>query len=111
MLDMNAHGEMENIKTTIPYQEIFLLSAIEHNNIFITYITAACFGLFYRPLSGSTLRNTHVRIPRNVIYAWACSCVYMHIALLIQHATRMHHVVKSFVAPKSTPSFSTLSHK
>ena len=33
------------------------------------------------------------------------------VALLIQHATRMRHVVTSFVAPLAPPYFSTLSHK
>jgi hypothetical protein len=43
--------------------------------------------------------------------AWACACAYVRIALLIQHATRMRHVVTSFVAARSVPYFSTLSHK
>jgi hypothetical protein len=30
---------------------------------------------------------------------WACACSYVHTALLIQHATRMHLIVTSFVAP------------
>jgi hypothetical protein len=25
--------------------------------------------------------------------AWVCACVCIHVALLIQHATRMHHIV------------------
>jgi hypothetical protein len=33
--------------------------------------------------------------------AWACACAYVHIALLIQHATRRRHIVTSFVAPPS----------
>ena len=36
---------------------------------------------------------------------------YEHIALLIQHATRMRHIVTSCVAPLAPPYFSTLSHK
>jgi hypothetical protein len=43
--------------------------------------------------------------------AWACACEHVHIALLIQHATRMRHIVTSFVAPRSPLNFSTLSHK
>ena len=39
--------------------------------------------------------------------AWACVCAYVHIALLIKHSTRMHHIVTSFVAPLSPPYFST----
>ena len=35
----------------------------------------------------------------------------MHVALLIQHETRMRHIVTSFVAPTSPQNFSTLSHK
>jgi hypothetical protein len=42
---------------------------------------------------------------------WACACAHVHIAFLIQHATRMRHVVMSFVAPLSPLYFSTLSHK
>jgi hypothetical protein len=34
----------------------------------------------------------------------------VHVALLIQHATRMRYVV-TFVAPLGPPCFSTLSHK
>jgi hypothetical protein len=37
--------------------------------------------------------------------ARVCACV--HVALLIQHATRMRHVVTSFAAPLAPP----LSHK
>ena len=43
--------------------------------------------------------------------AWARSCSYVHVALLIQHATRLHHIVTSFVAPLAPPYISTLSHK
>jgi hypothetical protein len=35
----------------------------------------------------------------------------MHVTLLIQHVTHMHHIVMSFVAPLGPPYFSTLSHK
>jgi hypothetical protein len=35
----------------------------------------------------------------------------VHVALLIQHATRMRHIVRSFVAPQAPPHFSTLSNK
>ena len=38
-----------------------------------------------------------------------CTCV--HVSLLIQHATRMRHIVTSLVAPLAPPYFSTLSHK
>ena len=38
--------------------------------------------------------------------AWACA----RVTLLIQHATRMRHVVTSFVAPLAPPYLSTLSH-
>jgi hypothetical protein len=43
--------------------------------------------------------------------AWACPCAYVHVAVLIQHATRTRHIVTSFVAPRSSLYFSTLSHK
>ena len=43
--------------------------------------------------------------------AWACACIYVRIALIIQHATRMRHIVTSLVAPRSPPNFSTLSQK
>jgi hypothetical protein len=42
---------------------------------------------------------------------WACACAYVHVALLIQHATQMRHIVTSFVAPQSPPYVSTLSNK
>ena len=42
-----------------------------------------------------------------------CSSVprRVHVALLIQHVTRMRHIVTSFVPPMAPPYFSTLSHK
>ena len=43
--------------------------------------------------------------------AWACACAYVYVALLIKHATRMRHIVTSFVAPHAPPYFSTLPHK
>ena len=43
--------------------------------------------------------------------AWVSACAYVHIALLFQHATRMRHVVTSFVARLSPIYFSTLAHK
>jgi hypothetical protein len=36
------------------------------------------------------------------------ACV--HVALFIQHATRMCHILTSFVAPLAPPYFLTLSH-
>ena len=42
--------------------------------------------------------------------AWARACAYVHIALLVQHATRMSHIVTSFVDPLASPYFLTLSH-
>ena len=41
----------------------------------------------------------------------ACACACWHVALHIHVATRMRHVVTSFVAPLVPPYFSTLSHK
>jgi hypothetical protein len=38
-------------------------------------------------------------------------CAYVHVALLIQHAARMRHVVTSVVATRSPLYFSTLSNK
>jgi hypothetical protein len=35
----------------------------------------------------------------------------VHVTLLIQHATRMRHIVTSFVALLAAPHSSTLSHK
>ena len=40
-----------------------------------------------------------------------CVAVCMHVALLIQHATRMRHIVTSFVAARSPPHLLTLSHE
>jgi hypothetical protein len=48
--------------------------------------------------------HTCVRVPKRV-------CVCMHVALLIQHATCMHHILTSFVAPLAPPYFLTLSQK
>jgi hypothetical protein len=42
---------------------------------------------------------------------WARACAYLHVALLIPHATRMCHTVTLFVAPQASSYFSTLSHK
>jgi hypothetical protein len=43
--------------------------------------------------------------------ACACACLYVHVALLIQHATHMRHIETSFVVPRFTPKFSTVPHK
>jgi hypothetical protein len=43
--------------------------------------------------------------------AWTCACTHVHLSLPIQHGTRMRHVVTSYVALRSPPHFSTLSHK
>jgi hypothetical protein len=48
-------------------RQLILFSPTQHNNIFIMYITATCFGLFYRPSSVNTLHKTHVCIPLNII--------------------------------------------
>jgi hypothetical protein len=42
---------------------------------------------------------------------WACAHGCASVALLIQHAIRMRHIVTSFVTPLAPPYFSTLSHK
>ena len=44
---------------------------------------------------------------RGRVHARAC----MYVALLIEHATRVRHIVTSFVEPLTPPNFSTLSHK
>ena len=41
----------------------------------------------------------------------SCACAYVHVALLIQHATHMRHTVTSFVSPLAPSYFSTLTHK
>jgi hypothetical protein len=44
--------------------------------------------------------------------AWACACACVHVALFIQHATFMRHIVMSFVPPPlAAPYFFTLFHK
>ena len=68
-----------------------------------------------------TFRRVHVTID---LCQHACACVHLvtrargrvhahtcNLALLIQHATHMRHAETSFVAPRSPPHFSTLSHK
>jgi hypothetical protein len=42
--------------------------------------------------------------------AWAFARAYVCVALFIQNATRVRHIVTSFVASRSPPDFSTLSH-
>ena len=37
--------------------------------------------------------------------AWACVCAYVPVALLIQYATRMRHIVTSFVTLLASPQF------
>ena len=43
--------------------------------------------------------------------AWEYACACLHVALLIHHATRMRHIVTSYVATLAPPYFSILSHK
>jgi hypothetical protein len=49
------------------------------------------------------------------VRVWVPGCVYMFvracIALLIQYATGVRHIITSFVAPLTPPHFLTLSHK
>jgi hypothetical protein len=40
-----------------------------------------------------------------------CERACVHVALLIQHKTRMRHIMTWFVTPLAPPYFSTLSHK
>ena len=42
--------------------------------------------------------------------AWAFAYARVHVASLIQHATRMRYTVTSFMASLALPYFSTLSH-
>jgi hypothetical protein len=41
----------------------------------------------------------------------ACAGTWARVALLIQHAKRMRHIVLPFVASLASPNFSSLSHK
>ena len=45
------------------------------------------------------------------IFVCACACksVCRHVALLIQYANRMHHIVMSFVAPLAPQFFNIIS--
>ena len=43
--------------------------------------------------------------------AWACAGACARVVLLIQHATRIRHILLSFVASLASQHFSTLSHK
>jgi hypothetical protein len=43
--------------------------------------------------------------------ASVCTWVCVRVALLIEHARRMRHIIKSFVASLAPLRFSTLSHK
>jgi hypothetical protein len=39
------------------------------------------------------------------------ACASVHVAMLTQHSTRIHHIVTSFVNHLAPQHFSTLSHK
>jgi hypothetical protein len=43
--------------------------------------------------------------------AWACTRARASVVLLTKHATRMRHMLLSFVSPSATPHLSTLPHK
>jgi hypothetical protein len=45
------------------------------------------------------------------VRASVCARACVYVALLIQHATRMRHIVMLFVAPLAVPHFSALSNK
>jgi hypothetical protein len=47
----------------------------------------------------------------SITYWSACECMYVHVALLVQHVMHVCHIVTSLLAPWSQPYFSTLSHK
>jgi hypothetical protein len=55
------------------FQQTFLFSPIDHNNIFITYITATCFGLFYRPDDVMYNRPKHVAVVIHITSILLCS--------------------------------------
>jgi hypothetical protein len=62
------------------------------------------------------LRRVHASLlpwKSNKYYIFVCVCVCARalVALLIQHATRMRHIVTLFVAPLAPPHFSKLFHK
>jgi hypothetical protein len=60
--------------------------------------------------SGKAINSTCLCV-RACVSPGAWACAYVHVVLLIQHATPICHIVAYFVAPQSPPYFSTLSHK
>ena len=45
------------------------------------------------------------------VRASVCARACVYVALLVQHATRMNHIVMLFVAPLAVPYFSALFNK
>ena len=43
--------------------------------------------------------------------AWESACALVRVAVIIQHATLLRHILLSSVASLAPPNFSTLSHK
>jgi hypothetical protein len=43
--------------------------------------------------------------------AWSCACSCVHVAILIQNATRMRHIVAPFLVHLAPSGFSTILHK
>jgi hypothetical protein len=60
-----------------------------------------------RELLFPSKRNKYYLFVSVWVRAWAVACA----CVLIQRATRMRHVVTSFVVPLDPPKFSTLCHK
>ena len=68
-------------------------------------------GRLYRNVSNLHVRKSERLIGLGPSLFWDVTYRRLLVALLIQHATRMCHIVTSFVAPLAPPYFSTLSHK
>jgi hypothetical protein len=103
-------------KINIPFVKILMYTTTRHT----IYV--------YRNIEARSRNCCCCGKAKSIVYWYVCVCVCVyacmwvpgrvdvsmhtvHIALLIQHATRMRHIVTSFVAPRSAPYFSTLSHK
>jgi hypothetical protein len=86
-------------------------SLVSRNKTGNVNVTVKCFSESLLQWKSNSVLHIDLYVYACIRTCVACACACVHVALLIQHETRMRHIVTSFVARLALPYFSTLSHK